>query len=97
MMHLRSCTRRPIPVPPVRRRRPPAAAPGPDTYIVAPAYGYNYDLIKAAALEEARRFYGPQAALTIVTVGPIERILPSRGPHADVTVRCTNFAEIALR
>jgi hypothetical protein len=72
------------------------AAAGPDL-LAATCYGDGIDAIKAAALERARKLYGPDAPLAIETAGTIYSSLTSARPgrmyNAEIRVRCLDLPE----
>lgn len=66
---------------------------GPDM-LSASVYGDNIDALKLAALDEARKLYGPDVPLQIEEVWGFRTSTSSRGAfHAYVTVRCLQIPE----
>lgn len=66
---------------------------GPDV-LSASVYGNDIDGLKLAALDQARKLYGPDAPLQIEDIGNLYNSSSSRGAfHATITVRCLKLPE----
>jgi hypothetical protein len=65
--------------------------------LAASVYGNSIPELREAALARARGLYGPRADLAVESIGTIGTSFSIRGQfHAQVDVRCVNFAAVAL-